>query len=211
MSLENILSETFDLWLNSFPGEISDDEEASRIWAGFNYALALARKEGEEKAKKKYENAHGIYSKPEEDIVKICKERESGYIAYQGEILPSTANFVAEEWMDEESDQETALSQYKDCMMQRYKRMGDNKKEALKIVLGLVHEKVVFWGVEGNKLWFTRDKSCYGKGDGVFFTLEIWRQRLWGPFRDPESNVMCQFWEFGKERTETLGYCVWRL
>nr|WQM87041.1 hypothetical protein [Marseillevirus cajuinensis] len=172
MSLENVLDETFQVWLDSFQGEISDDEEASKIWAGFKYALALVRKEGEKRAKKEYEKAHERYSKPEEKIRKLCEERRSGFFSYQGKVYPCVGIFDAEEWQ-EEGEPPMTREILEKKKMNKYERLSSKHKKMVNFVLnGIPFDKVVFWDCQYGEAWFTFDKDCYGKGQGKYFAVE---------------------------------------
>ncbi|AQM73354.1 hypothetical protein B1750_gp373 [Noumeavirus] len=170
MSLEQVLDETFQVWLDSFQGEISDDEDASKIWTGFKYALALVRKEGEKKAEKEYEKAHRRYSKPANKIQKLCEERRSGFFSYQGKVYSCIGIFDPEEWQEDVPITREILEEKR---MKRYKKLPPKHKKMVEFVLnGFPFDRIVFWDCEHGKAWFTFDKGCYGEGRGKYFTVE---------------------------------------
>nr|WRK65523.1 hypothetical protein MarFTME_478 [Marseillevirus futianmevirus] len=172
MSLEKVLDETFQVWLDSFQGEISDDEDANKIWAGFSYALSLVRQEGEKKAKKEYEKAHERYSKSEEKIRKLCEERRSGFFSYQGKVYPCVGIFDPEEWQ-EEGEPPMTREILETERMKKYENLSRKNKKMVHFVLnGIPFDKVVFWDCQYGEAWFTFDKECYGKGQGKYFTVE---------------------------------------
>lgn len=172
MSLEKVLYETFQVWLDSFEGEISDSEEASKIWTGFKYALALVREEGEKNAKKEYEKAHERYSKSEEKIRKLCEERRSGFFSYQGKVYPCVGVFNPKEWQEEGEPPMTREILEKE-RMDKYESLSSKHKKMVNFVLnGVSFDKVVFWDCQYGEAWFTFDKNCYGTGVGKYFTVE---------------------------------------
>ncbi|AGV01495.1 hypothetical protein C8_146 [Cannes 8 virus] len=173
MSLEQVLDETFQVWLDSFQGEFPEDEEASKIWTGFKYALALVRKEGEKKAEKEYEKAHERYSKPIEKIQKLCEERNYGFFSYQGKVYPCVGVFDPEEWQEEEGEPQIKREILEERRMEKYEGLSSKRKKMVDFVLnGFPFDKVVFWDCEYGRAWFTFDKDCYGYGRGKYFTVE---------------------------------------
>ncbi|ALX27457.1 hypothetical protein GMAR_ORF82 [Golden Marseillevirus] len=181
MSLSKVLDETFQVWLNSYNGEISDDENASKIWAGFRYAIALANNKDDKKEKKQYEKAHGRYTKPKEEILELCRQRSEGtYLYYQGQVYPCIQDFDPEEWIDEEDGdvplktEEERISE----LFQDYESLSPKKKKFIRDFCECVPKKrVLYFGIRyRTNIWFTFEKECYGQNDGKYIECETYEK-----------------------------------
>lgn len=207
MSLEQVLDETFQVWLDSFQGEISDDEEANKIWAGFSYALAIVREDDEEKAKKEYERAHNRYVIPLKKIQKLCGKRKSGYVTVQGKTYPCIGVFDPDEW-NEPGELEVTKEMLEKERMDKYHNLSPKKRGIVDNVLSKVpYDRPIFWGCD-YRIWFTYDEDCYGEEKGKYFTAEEGKTTQ---CKSPNMKLRTTIWKNGDWRLATLGECIHKI
>ncbi|ALH06823.1 hypothetical protein PMV_125 [Port-miou virus] len=167
MSLSKVLDETFGVWLNSFQGEISDDEEASKIWAGFKYAISLANKEDGTEEKAEYEKAHGRYIKSKEKLDSISRKRKDGtYFYYQGRVYPCIGGFDPEDWKETDLPTEPLKTEGERLseLQQKYDCLKKDTKNMIEEVFACVpKDKVLYFGWDYLVFWFTYNKETYSK------------------------------------------------
>ncbi|AMQ10681.1 hypothetical protein [Brazilian marseillevirus] len=179
MSLAKVLDETFGVWLDSYNGEISDDEDASKIWAGFRYAIALANNDDDKEEKKEYEKAHGRYVKPKEKILELCRQRKEGtYLYYQGQVYPCIRGFDPEDWRDEDDSTAPLKTEGERIseLFWEYENLSPKKKKMIQDLCVCIPEKrVLYFGIRyRTNIWFTFQKECYGNNDGNYIECETY-------------------------------------
>ncbi|BAU80043.1 DHH phosphoesterase [Tokyovirus A1] len=187
MSLEQVLDETLDIWMDAFDEEISDKRNGAKILEGLRYSLALVRREDVARRKRKYEKAHGVFRTTPKKLAKLCESRERGFLTFN-ETTRACVGYDPEERKTKKR-------------MKRYRELSEKKKELLETFLSYApSNRPVFWDCK-DKLWFTYDKNCYGDGKGKYITVKRGKPSL----THSKGPLKVKFWD--GEISQSGGLC----
>nr|WNL49536.1 hypothetical protein MarFTMF_020 [Marseillevirus sp.] len=190
MSLEQVLDETLDLWMDVFDGEISDEKNGKKILEGLRYSLSLVRREDVARRKRKYEKAHGVFKVTAKKLKKLREHREKGFLTF---------NDTTRACVGRDPGERKAKKR-----MERYKALSKEKKDLLETVfLYTPSERPVFWDYK-DVLWLTYDKNCYGKGEGKYITVKRGKPTP----THSEGPLKVKFWNNEEAQSGNICDCI---